>query len=55
MLFSATAFNVMIASPSDGQIERNVIRDVIHEWNAVNACARSTVLLSFGWKHILLH
>lgn len=50
MAFSATAYNVMIASPGDVQIERNIVRDVVHEWNAVNAFARSTVLLPVGWE-----
>lgn len=50
MTFEATACNVMIASPSDVQIERNIVRDVIHEWNAVNASTRHIVLLPVGWE-----
>ena len=50
MTFEATACNVMIASPSDVQVERNIVRDVIHEWNAVNASTRCTVLLPVGWE-----
>lgn len=49
MTFEATACNVMIASPGDVQVERNIVRDVIHEWNAVNAPSRRTVLLPVGW------
>jgi hypothetical protein len=48
MAFEATACNVMIASPGDVQVERNIVREVVHEWNAVNASARSTVLLPVG-------
>lgn len=40
----------MIASPGDVQVERNIVRDVIHEWNAVNASTRRTVLLPVGWE-----
>ncbi|MBI2286138.1 MAG: DUF4062 domain-containing protein [Nitrosomonadales bacterium] len=50
MTFEATACNVMIASPSDVQIERNIVREVIHEWNAVNAFTRHIVLLPVGWE-----
>jgi hypothetical protein len=34
MSYDATVFNVVIASPSDVQFERNVAREVVHEWNA---------------------
>lgn len=50
MTFEATACNVMIASPSDVQVERNIVRDVIHEWNAVNASTRRIVLLPVRWE-----
>lgn len=50
MTFDATACNVMIASPSDVQVERNIARDVIHEWNAVNASTRRIVLLPVSWE-----
>ena len=39
-----------IASPGDVQVEPNIVRDVVHEWNAVNAFARGTVLLPVGWE-----
>jgi len=45
MSYQATVFKVMIASPSDVAAERNVIREIITEWNNVNADARRTVLL----------
>jgi hypothetical protein len=50
MSYSATVFKVMIASPSDVPAERNVIREVIAEWNAVNADQRKVVLLPVGWE-----
>ena len=40
----------MIASPGDVAAERNVIREIITEWNNVNADSRRTVLLSIGWE-----
>lgn len=48
--FQATACNVMIASPGDVQIERNIVRELIYEWNTVNAAARECVLLPVGWE-----
>lgn len=50
MAFQATVCNVMIASPGDVQIERNIVREVVHEWNAVNASTRKAVLLPVGWE-----
>jgi hypothetical protein len=50
MSFSATVYRVMIASPGDVQAERDVVRDVVHEWNAVNAVRRGIVLLPVGWE-----
>lgn len=50
MPFNATVYKVMIASPSDVQRERSIVRDVIHEWNAVNAADRVTVLLPVAWE-----
>ncbi|MDP4027978.1 MAG: hypothetical protein Q8P42_03295 [Gallionella sp.] len=52
MSYQATVFKVMIASPSDVAAERNVIREVITEWNNLNADARRTVLLSIGWETV---
>lgn len=40
----------MIASPGDVAAERNVIREIITEWNNVNADSRRNVLLSIGWE-----
>ena len=49
MSFSATTYNVMIASPSDVSAERATVRSVVHEWNAINAEDRAQVLLPTGW------
>jgi len=40
----------MIASPGDVQTERNIVREVVHEWNATNSVSRKAVLLPIGWE-----
>lgn len=50
MSYSATVFNVMIASPGDVGAERAIVREVIAEWNAVHAKNRRIVLLPVGWE-----
>jgi hypothetical protein len=50
MAFPSTVFNVMIASPSDVPRERVVARDVVWEWNAINAADKQLVLLPIGWE-----
>ncbi|WP_439401225.1 hypothetical protein ACNJYA_30655 [Bradyrhizobium sp. DASA03068] len=50
MSYQATVFNVMIASPSDVDIERGLAREIIHEWNAVNSSTRSIALMPIGWE-----
>lgn len=50
MSYNASVFNVMIASPGDVASERTIIRDVIHEWNAVHSQTRKIVLLPIGWE-----
>lgn len=50
MSFNATVYNVMIASPGDVPEERQAVREVIYEWNALNADERKQVLLPVGWE-----
>jgi hypothetical protein len=50
MPYQATVFNVLIASPGDVQDERNIVREVIQEWNAVNSKSREIVLNAVGWE-----
>lgn len=50
MAQQATMVRVMIASPGDVPQERQIVRAVIHEWNAIHAQDRSTVLLPIGWE-----
>lgn len=40
MSYSAVVYKVMIASPSDVSAERSIIREVLSEWNVVNADVR---------------
>lgn len=49
MAYDAKILQVMIASPSDVTVEREIVRDIVAEWNAVNARERSVVLLPLGW------
>lgn len=50
MTYNAKVFNVMIASPGDVASERNIVREVIHEWNIVHSMKRNIVLLPLGWE-----
>ena len=50
MSYTASAYQVMIASPRDVTAERKIIQDVIHEWNAVNSVQRKAVLLPVAWE-----
>jgi hypothetical protein len=50
MSYTATTFNVMIASPGDVASERAIVRDVVYEWNAVHSSTRKLVLLPIGWE-----
>ncbi|MGV3490091.1 MAG: DUF4062 domain-containing protein [Devosia sp.] len=50
MSYEATALKIMIASPSDVAAERQIVRDVVHEWNAINSEERRYVLLPVGWE-----
>jgi hypothetical protein len=48
--YDAKVIKVMLASPVDVAQERRVARDVVYEWNAVNAEDRRTVLMPIGWE-----
>ena len=49
MSYQATAYDVLIASPGDVARERAIAREVLLEWNAINAADRKIVLLPIGW------
>jgi hypothetical protein len=50
MPFTATVHRVMIASPGDVQPERDIVRDVVNEWNSVHGARQKTMLLPVGWE-----
>ena len=50
MSYPAMVFRVMIATPGDVQTEPKIIREVIHEWNAMHSERARAVLLPVGWK-----
>lgn len=50
MSYNATVYKVMIASPNDVSAERSIVREVLSEWNVVNADIRNQVLLPVGWE-----
>lgn len=49
MAYKATVVPIMIASPGDVAEERDVIRNVIHDWNDVNAQRSKVMLAAVGW------
>lgn len=50
MAYTATVIPVMIASPSDVAEERNVIRELIHEWNDINSARSKVMLTPIRWE-----
>jgi hypothetical protein len=50
MPYEATVHNVFIASPSDVRSEREIARQVIHEWNAAHAESEKVILQPIGWE-----
>ena len=49
-MFQATALPVLIASPGDVDPQRQIIRDVIHDWNYTDSVSSKIVLLPVGWE-----
>jgi len=50
MAYIATVLQVMIASPSDVSIERQIAQDVIQEWNVIHCRQRQIVLTPKAWE-----
>ncbi|MBE3038982.1 MAG: DUF4062 domain-containing protein, partial [Chloroflexi bacterium] len=50
MPYNAVVFNVMIASPSDVQEERDMARKVIWDWNYQHSERTKIVLMPVGWE-----
>lgn len=51
MSYKAEVYNVMLASPSDVNDERQIARDIIHDWNNIHAKTRKIVLLPISWEY----
>jgi hypothetical protein len=47
---TASVIRVMIASPGDVASERQITKQVIHEWNDIHSLDRETVLLPISWE-----
>jgi hypothetical protein len=50
IVFPATIFRVLIASPSDLSEERDAAEKAIHEWNAIHSTTERVVLLPVRWE-----
>jgi hypothetical protein len=48
--YDARALQILIASPGDVNEEREIIAEVIYEWNYVNSREKSVVLLPLRWE-----
>jgi len=50
MAYDAKAIEIMIASPSDVVNERQAVREIIAEWNAVYSRREAVCLMAVGWE-----
>lgn len=50
MPYQATVIPIMIASPGDVYEEREVIREVVHNWNYINSAKTKVMLIPAGWE-----
>ena len=50
MPYTAEIFRIFIASPGDVAQERETIRSVVWDWNAINAASRGMFLEPVGWE-----
>jgi hypothetical protein len=49
MTYRANVIKVMIASPGDVATERQIIREVLFEWNSMHSEDKELVLMPIGW------
>lgn len=49
-MYRANAVKLLIASPSDVAQERQIVRAVIYEWNAIHSEDKGTVVMPIGWE-----
>lgn len=50
MPYAALVYKVFIASPSDVPKERQIIREVLNDWNCIHAEERGKILMQIGWE-----
>jgi hypothetical protein len=50
MAFEAKVFRILVASPGDVGEERNVIPEIINEWNAVNDIRSENIMMPVKWE-----
>lgn len=50
MAFDAKILRILIASPGDVGEERNVIPEIINDWNAINSVVSKVVLMPVKWE-----
>ena len=50
MAYNAKVLPVMIASPSDVNDERKIVRDALAEWNVIHSQERQAVFLPVSWE-----
>ncbi|WP_298568249.1 DUF4062 domain-containing protein [uncultured Aliiroseovarius sp.] len=48
-MYNAKVLPVMIASPSDVEDERQLVRDIVYQWNYTDSFHSGLVLLPIGW------
>ncbi len=50
MSYQATAFQFFIASPGDVAKERQIIKEVLTEWNYIHSSDKHIILMPIGWE-----
>lgn len=50
MAFPASVYRILVASPGDVGEEREIIPEIINEWNAVSAFATKIILMPVKWE-----
>lgn len=50
MPYEAQVHNVMIASPGDVNVERAIVREIVHEWNGMHSETTRIVMMPLGWE-----
>jgi hypothetical protein len=50
MAYDAKVLEVMIASPGDVSAERQIVREVLNDWNVMHARTRKAILVPVGWE-----